>query len=227
MEQNRHRLRMPDLMESIFDIGYLCFAIGTGIYLLSTGAGELSLIGGALALVLGLGDAFHLVPRVVRALKGTGAHTEAALGAGLFVSSITMTLFYLLLYEFWRCEFPDLSAGVPAILPVLLFSSALFRIIVCLFPQNNWLHHEGNRFFSLLRNIPFAITGLVLVILFALSGNADGHHMERMSIAIIISFACYFPVTLFAKKHPMVGMLMIPKTCAYIWMLVMLKAAAL
>ena len=138
-----------------------------------------------------------------------------------------MTLFYLLLYEFWRCEFPDLSAGVPAILPVLLFSSALFRIIVCLFPQNNWLHHEGNRFFSLLRNIPFAITGLVLVILFALSGNADGHHMERMSIAIIISFACYFPVTLFAKKHPMVGMLMIPKTCAYIWMLVMLKAAAL
>ena len=65
MEQNRHQLRMPDLMESIFDIGYLCFAIGTGIYLLSTGAGELSLIGGALALVLGLGDAFHLVPRVV------------------------------------------------------------------------------------------------------------------------------------------------------------------
>ena len=42
-----------------------------------------------------------------------------------------------------------------------------------------------------------------------------------MSIAIIISFACYFPVVLWAKKKPAVGMLMMPKTVAYIWMICM------
>lgn len=45
--------------------------------------------------------------------------------------------------------------------------------------------------------------------------------MIRMVYAIIISFGCYFPVTLFSRRKPMIGMLMIPKTCAYIWMIVM------
>lgn len=227
MKQEKHHLSMPGIMESIFDICYLVFAIGTGFYLLAAGTGQLALYGGALALVLGIGDAFHLVPRVLRALTGTHEYTESALGAGLFVSSITMTVFYLILYSFWRTEFPEAAATVPTIVTLLLYLSALFRIVVCLFPQNNWLSHEGNRTFSLLRNIPFAVTGLIMVVLFFMTGNADGNHMGRMGIAILISFGCYFPVTLFAKKHPMVGMLMIPKTCAYIWMLVMIKGVVL
>ena len=32
-----------------------------------------------------------------------------------------------------------------------------------------------------------------------------------------MSFACYIPVVLFADTVPAVGMLMIPKTCAYVW----------
>ena len=67
--------------------------------------------------------------------------------------------------------------------------------------------------------MPFAVTGLCLVILFFLSGNTGGYGLWKMSIAIIISFACYFPVVLWAKKKPMVGMLMMPKTVAYIWMI--------
>lgn len=45
--------------------------------------------------------------------------------------------------------------------------------------------------------------------------------MARMAAAIIISFGCYLPVTLLGKKIPKIGMLMIPKTCAYIWVIVM------
>lgn len=47
------------------------------------------------------------------------------------------------------------------------------------------------------------------------------NHMTRMVAAILISFGCYLPVTLLCKKYPKVGLLMIPKTCAYIWMIVM------
>lgn len=39
--------------------------------------------------------------------------------------------------------------------------------------------------------------------------------------AIIISFGCYLPVTLLSKSKPKVGLLMIPKTCAYMWVIAM------
>lgn len=42
-----------------------------------------------------------------------------------------------------------------------------------------------------------------------------------MWLAILISFGCYLPVTLFAQKYPKLGMLMLPKTCAYIWIVCM------
>lgn len=45
--------------------------------------------------------------------------------------------------------------------------------------------------------------------------------MTRMVAAIIISFGCYLPVTPLSKKIPKVGLLMIPKTCAYIRIIVM------
>ena len=34
-------------------------------------------------------------------------------------------------------------------------------------------------------------------------------------------FGCYIPVTLFSKTKPKVGLLMIPKTCAYMWIIAM------
>ena len=66
-----------------------------------------------------------------------------------------------------------------------------------------------------------AVTGIGVIILYAISGNTNGYHMTRIVVAIIISFGCYLPVTLFSKTKPKVGLLMIPKTCAYMWVIVM------
>ena len=38
-----------------------------------------------------------------------------------------------------------------------------------------------------------------------------------MWLAITVSFACYLPVVLFADSIPPIGALMLPKTCAYVW----------
>ena len=43
----------------------------------------------------------------------------------------------------------------------------------------------------------------------------------RDGSSIIISFGCYLAVVLGARKHPKLGMLMMPKTLAYVWMLLM------
>ncbi len=40
---------------------------------------------------------------------------------------------------------------------------------------------------------------------------------KHMWLTILISFGFYLPVVLFADVVPMIGMLMMPKTCAYVW----------
>ena len=116
---------------------------------------------GILTLTLCGGDAFHLVPRIIRAVRGSNDKIKRQLGIGLQVSSITMTVFYILLMYIWKFTFPELE--IPVILEAVIWISA----------------------------------------------------------AIIISFGCYLPVTLLSKSRPRVGLLMIPKTCAYMWVIVM------
>ena len=42
-----------------------------------------------------------------------------------------------------------------------------------------------------------------------------------MWLAVTLSFGFYIPVVLFADTIPVIGMLMIPKTCAYVWAVLM------
>lgn len=62
-------------------------------------------------------------------------------------------------------------------------SEERFRIVIFLLPQNNWCSEEGNPKLSLLRNTVFAVTGIGVIILYALSGNTYGYHMTRMVAA--------------------------------------------
>ena len=41
-----------------------------------------------------------------------------------------------------------------------------------------------------------------------------------MYLTIVLSFGFYIPVVLVSHLYPMVGFLMIPKTCAYVWTVV-------
>jgi len=53
-------------------------------------------------------------------------------------------------------------------------------------------------------------------LLFRDSAHAKDRTFNLIAWMIVISFACYIPVILFAPTHELVGMLMIPKTCAYL-----------
>lgn len=220
MKNEKTKSRMPQIGEAMFCIAYLVFdLIAAIVFFANAGGRGVLMLFGVLTLVLGGGDAFHLIPRVVKAFHGDSPKVQRWSGLGLMVSSITMTIFYVLLFYIWKNIFPAVS--YPDVLPVLIWGSAALRILLCLFPQNNWLRPEGNPSWGIYRNLPFAVTGLCLVILFFISGNTGGYGLWMMSVAIVISFACYFPVVLLAKKKPMVGMLMMPKTMAYIWMICM------
>ena len=61
--------KMPDLMEAIFDACYLIFDLIAGILFFVYSKGNpLFILYGVLTLTLCGGDAFHLVPRIKRAL---------------------------------------------------------------------------------------------------------------------------------------------------------------
>ena len=43
------------------------------------------------------------------------------------------------------------------------------------------------------------------------------YHYIELCILYTLSFAFYIPVVLWSDAYPLVGILMIPKTCAYVW----------
>lgn len=68
------------------------------------------------------------------------------------------------------------------------------------------------------RNIPFALLGLLVIVLFYKSAKEHrDEEFKYMWLTIVLSFGFYIPVVLWADRIPMIGMLMIPKTCAYVW----------
>ena len=208
------------LAESIFDVLYLAFAVVIGIYLIKKGGkGSLVRSFGIMALVLGAGDSFHLVPRAI-SLWTTGLEANAvALGIGKLITSITMTIFYLILYYIWRERYQIIGRKP---LSIAMWGLTIARIALCAFPQNQWLSYQQPLLWGILRNIPFAIMGILLIILFAQEAKRAGDRVFRhMWLAITLSFAFYIPVVLFAEKIPIIGMLMIPKTLAYVWVVVM------
>ena len=220
MISEKYTPRIPDIAEAVFDVGYLLFDLIAGIIFIALSSGnKLYVLYGILTLTLCGGDAFHLVPRVMCAVKGSNDKIKRMLGRGLQISSITMTVFYVILLYIWKNTFVELEA--PIALELIIWITAIIRIVICLFPQNNWCTDDGNMKLSIIRNGVFAITGIAVIMLYIISGNTYDYHMTRMVAAILISFGCYLPVTLLSKKKPMIGMLMIPKTCAYIWIIIM------
>lgn len=207
---------MQAIAETLFDVVYLVTVIVLGFTMIikSNGNKQYRLFG-IMAVVLGFGDSFHLVPRAV-ALCTTGLENfTVALGTGKFITSITMTIFYVLLYHVWRIRYQIKGASSMTLVVYLL---AGLRILLCLFPQNRWLYVDAPLSWGIYRNIPFALMGLIMIVLFYKS--AKEHRDKRfqwMWLTIVLSFGFYIPVVLWADTIPLIGMLMIPKTCAYVW----------
>lgn len=207
---------MQAIVETLFDAVYLISVITIGILMIrgSKGRSQYRLFG-VMAVVLGAGDSFHLVPRAL-ALCTTGLENYTVpLGLGKWITSITMTIFYVILYYVWRQRYQIQGRnGITAAVYIL----AGLRIILCMMPQNDWLSASAPLSWGIWRNIPFALLGLLIIVLFYRSAKERNDHAFRwMWLTIVLSFGFYIPVVLWADTVPMVGMLMIPKTCAYVW----------
>lgn len=207
---------MQALFETLFDIVYLVGVITLGVLMIRSCRGRRQyLLYGIMAVTLGCGDAFHLVPRAI-ALCTTGLDSYTTLlGIGKLITSITMTAFYVLLYFVWRERYG--VKGRRSLTGAVLALAAV-RILLCLLPQNQWTSANPPLSWGVLRNIPFTVLGLIVIVLFYRSARETHDTPFRwLWLTIVLSFGFYIPVVLWSSTVPLVGMLMIPKTCAYVW----------
>ena len=207
---------MQAIIETLFDLVYLVTVITVGIRMIrSSKRGSQFRLFGWMAVVLGAGDSFHLVPRAL-ALCTTGLENYVVpLGLGKWITSVTMTVFYVLLYYVWRKRY-QVKGQKSVTLAVYLLSAA--RVVLCMMSQNRWLEAQSPLSWGIYRNIPFALLGLLIIVLFYRSAKEKNDTAFRwMCLTIVLSFGFYIPVVLWADTIPMIGMLMIPKTCAYVW----------
>ncbi len=214
---------MQQIFEPIFHVFYLLSVFVMSIFMILAGRKENNkflLMFGIMGFTLGFGDSFHLIPRiyalVTNGVEGLEIHATA-LGFGKLVTSITMTLFYLILFRIWEIRFNvKESKSLKLFIGVLVFA----RVVLSLLPQNDWFNYDAPVSWGIYRNIPFVILGALIVYLILKEAYKNNDlTFKKIGYSVIISFACYLPVVLFATTVRTVGFLMIPKTLAYLWII--------
>jgi len=211
---------MQVIMESVFSVLYLITTITLGFYIIrNQGQNRQYMLFGIMTLILGFGDAFHLIPRIL-ALWTTGLENyTVSLGFGKLITSITMTVFYVILYHVWRIRYNIEGKNK---LTISIYVLAVIRIVLCLLPQNKWLSADAPYEWGIYRNIPFVILGIIIIIIYFQTAREKNDHAFRfLWLAVLVSFFFYIPVVLWADVNPLIGMLMLPKTCAYVWLILM------
>jgi len=170
--------------------------------------------------LLALGDTGHVGFRVWAYARGgldTTVDVRGAriglVGLGALSTSITVTWFYLLMLRIWRRRF-DKPLGW---LGYGLLGAAVVRLVVMAFPQNQWNNSVPLWTWSMIRNVPLMVQGLGVAYLILRDARETGDRtFQLVGRMILVSYGFYIPVILFVQRAPMLGMLMIPKTVAYV-----------
>lgn len=200
-------------VEVAFNVLYLSVVLITAAMLYrNADRGSLLFQYAVMAFVLGAGDSCHLIPRIYAMLDRKNGDHAVSLGIGKFIASITMTLFYLLLWEIGKGYY---GFAVGRYLDALVHGCIVVRILLCLFLQNGWTTGRPVKGWNIYRNIPFVLLGILVMLLYIIGAATKGGGLSYVWLAILISFVCYMPVVLFSGVNPKVGMLMLPKSCAY------------
>ncbi|MHA2296610.1 MAG: hypothetical protein ACXAEU_17280 [Candidatus Hodarchaeales archaeon] len=162
--------------------------------------------------LLALGDTGHVGFRVIAYVSGGLEINATLVGLGALSTAITVTLFYMALLEVWRLNFRKERD----VLYYLLMVTGVIRFIMMIFPQNQWGSMVPPPDWGLLRNIPLVIMGIAVAFLMLRDGyKEDDSRYKIIGYCIVASYAFYLPVIFFVQQIPVIGMLMIPKTIAY------------
>ena len=170
--------------------------------------------------LLAVGDSGHLGFRLwAYALGDIEAHVDlfglelCLVGLGALTTAVTVTLFYVLVQIIWQRRFRKPYGW----LGVILFGTVLVRFALMIPDANQWHAVVPPQPWSIYRNLPLMVQGLGIAYLVLRDAVASEDKVFIwIGWLILASFAFYMPVIFFIQRLPILGMLMIPKTLAYI-----------
>lgn len=217
---------MQVVAESAFNIVYLITVwalVGVMTRRLSVVAPEQRRTAGMVRLafvLLAAGDTGHVGFRVLAYALG-GLEVERVIlgtpmnlvGIGMLTTSVTVTFFYMLFVYVWRFRYRRPADAFTN----LLLSAGVVRLIMLALPGNDWGSLVPPQPMSMYRNLPLVLQGVgVLFLILRDALRERDTAFLWIGIMIAVSFAFYIPVIVWAQQVPLLGLLMIPKTCAYL-----------
>jgi hypothetical protein len=170
--------------------------------------------------LLAAGDTAHVGFRVIAGLLGgEGAQVNvfgapmSLIGLGTMATSFTVTLFYMLFVYVWQARYNRPANWFTN----LLLAAGVLRLMMMALPANDWGSLAPPYPMSLYRNLPLIVQGVGVIGLILYSATrARDTLFQWIGALMAVSYAFYIPVILFARLEPLLGLLMIPKTCAYL-----------
>ncbi len=173
--------------------------------------------------LLAFGDTFHVGSRVIAYMSSQGLELDVNLlgwsfglvGWSSLATAITVTFFYLLLLLAYTARFQEsYNAWISG-----LFVIGGVRLGLLLLPVNHWNQVVPPQPWGIIRNIPLIVVGLAAAFCYLKSAAVEqDREFLWIGIMILVSYFFYLPVILFVQRIPALGMLMIPKTLAYVAM---------
>ncbi|OLS15881.1 MAG: hypothetical protein RBG13Loki_0490 [Promethearchaeota archaeon CR_4] len=206
------------VMEIGFNIFYLTF-IWILVVLMGKQVGKVEVVNHPIArrffwgfLLLASGDSGHLGFRIIAYAYG-GLEVNALLvGIGALSTGITITFLYMLIWDVWRLRF----GKTKNFLYYSLLAVGILRLILFFPAENQWGNVVPPFEWSLYRNIPLMVQGLVAAIFILIDARRQQDSLyKKVSFCILCSYIFYTPVIFLVQVFPLTGMLMIPKTLAY------------
>ena len=213
-------------VEILFDVSYL-IAVWTLVFLMWQHRARVAVASRPVATramaafaLLALGDTGHVGFRTVAYALGSLEARPVLfgwpvplVGIGALATAITVTFFYVLMLDVWRLRF-NKSYGW---FEFVLLGAAAVRLVLMALPQNEWQSVQPPETWGVVRNVPLMVQGLGLAYLVLRDARATGDRtFLGIGISILVSYACYMPVIFYVNQMPMLGMLMMPKTLAYL-----------
>lgn len=164
-------------------------------------------------LFLAIGDTGHVGFRAFAYLAGGLDKHSELVGMGALATAITVTIFYTFMIFVWKNRYNRSFNFIAFILIV----AAVIRIVMLFIPGNEWSSLVPPYKWSVYRNMPLMVQGLGIDFLILKDASKhDDNSFIWIGIMILVSFVCYIPVIFLVQKMPLMGMLMIPKTIAYL-----------
>jgi hypothetical protein len=164
-------------------------------------------------LLLAIGDTGHVGFRVLAYTQGPLENSPLLVGIGSLATAYTITFFYMIFVEVWRVRFNKKHTWFTW----LLLAVGLVRMVMMALPGNQWGQVMPPQPMGILRNIPLMIQGVgVLGLIVWSAWKVKDKTFLWIGFCVFLSYLFYTPVILFVNQIPMLGMLMMPKTLAYL-----------